>query len=406
MLSSILVCLTGAILAGPGPAGAGFETPPKQPPARAALDPAALVALVEQGRSSHSDALVVFHRGRLAGEWYFDKPRRKIEAMSVTKSIVSLIVGRLVSAGVIKSLDTPVASYFPEWNQGQKKDITIRHLLDQTSGLQNMPRANLEIYPSPDVVKLALAAELTHPPGAKWSYNNKAVNLIAGVIERAAGKKMDLLFREDLCKEMGITDTKWDRDTAGNPYCMAGLKIHAKDLAKFGVLVVNRGAWQGKRLIAAHWFADSLKPATPLRRNYGLLWWLIHDRTTYIVDDAKIDELRAAGVAAEFIERATTIKGKYATDVEYRAALERVFGADYMAPLREALAPHSIALSSKKYEDLVGFRAAGRLGQYIVIYPDVELVAVRMIEWSEAYDPATDRFESFPRRVRDLVRSH
>jgi len=86
--------------------------------------------------------------------------------------------------------------------------------------------------------------------------------------------------------------------------------------------------------------------------------------------------------------------------------LERVFGPDYMTPLREALAPHSIALSSKKYEDLVGFRAVGRLGQYIVIYPEVALVAVRMIAWSEAYNPATDRFEDFPRLVRDLVRSH
>ncbi len=405
-MSPFFVCLTAAILTCPGAAASGFETPRNQAAARAALDAAALVALVEQGRSSHSDALVVYHRGRLAGEWYFDKPRRKIEAMSVTKSIVNLIVGRLISTGVIKSLDTPVGSYFPEWNQGLKKDITLRHLLGQTSGLQNVPRADLEIYPSPDVVKLALAAELSHPPGCKWSYNNKAVNLIAGVIERAAGKKMDVLFREDLCKAMGITDTGWDRDPAGNPYCMAGLKIHAKDLAKFGVLVVNRGAWKGKRLIAEQWFADSLKPATPLRRNYGLLWWLIYDRTTFIVDDAKIDELRAAGVAAEFIGRATALKGEYVTDDEYIAALRRAFGADYMTPLREALAPHSIALSSKKYEDLVGYRAAGRLGQYIVIYPDVELVAVRMIEWSEAYNPATDRFEDFPRLVRNLVRSH
>lgn len=406
MLSFFVVCLTAAILTCPGAAAARSETPPDQTAARSALDPAALVALVEQGRSSHSDALVVFHRGRLAGEWYFDKPRRKIEAMSVTKSMVNLIVGRLISTGVIKSLDTPVASYFPEWNQGLKKDITLRHLLDQTSGLQNVPRADIEIYPSPDVIKLALAAGLSHPPGSKWNYNNKAVNLIAGVIERAAGKKMDVLFREDLCKAMGITDTAWDRDAAGNPYCMAGLKIHAKDLAKFGVVVVDRGAWKGKRLIAEQWFADSLKPATPLRRNYGLLWWLIYDRTTYIVDDAKIVELRAAGVTADFIERAMTIKGEYATDNEYIAALQRAFGADYITPLREALAPHSIALSSKEYEDLVGFRAAGRLGQYVVIYPDVELVAVRMIAWSEAYDSATDRFKDFPRLVRDLVRSH
>ena len=217
LLSSFFVCLTAAILTCPGAAASGFETPPNQAAARAALDAAALVALVEQGRSSHSNALVVYHRGRLAGEWYFDKPRRKIEAMSVTKSIVNLIVGRLISTGVIKSLDTPVADYFPEWNQGQKKDITLRHLLDQTSGLQNMPRADMEIHPSPDVVKLALAAELSALPGTKWSYNNKAVNLIAGVIQRAAGKKMDVLFREDLCKTMGITDTGWERDAAGNP---------------------------------------------------------------------------------------------------------------------------------------------------------------------------------------------
>lgn len=133
--------------------------------------------------------MVIVKDNQVIGEWYFGKPKTKIHIMSCTKSVVNLAVGRLIDAGKIRSLDQPVYEFYPEWQTGSKKLITIRSLLNHTSGLQNVPNATIEIkmllntYPRANVIKLALAAELSDAPGSRFSYNNKAVNLLAGIIQ-------------------------------------------------------------------------------------------------------------------------------------------------------------------------------------------------------------------------------
>ncbi len=105
--------------------------------------------------------------------WSFGNGEGPIEAMSATKSVVSLAIGRLIDDGKIKSLDQPVCDFYPEWKQGKKRQITVRHLLNHTSGLQNNPMAT-EIYDSPDFVQFALAADVSDDPGREASlYNNK-----------------------------------------------------------------------------------------------------------------------------------------------------------------------------------------------------------------------------------------
>ncbi len=105
--------------------------------------------------------------------------------MSCTKSIVGLSVACMLNDRLIDSLDVPVAQYYPEWRQGQKQLITLRHLVNMTTGIQNNPNASIEIHPSPDFVQLALTAELSSKPGEVWSYNNKSLNLMAGIIKRS-----------------------------------------------------------------------------------------------------------------------------------------------------------------------------------------------------------------------------
>jgi hypothetical protein len=159
--------------------------------AEAIIDTNHFGALVEAARKSHSEALVVWQDGKPLLEWYGDGKARKIEAMSVTKSVVSLAMGRLLTQTKITSLNQTVADFYPEWKQGHKAKITIRHLMNHTSGLQNFPITYQEIYPSPDFVQLALCAELENPPGTTFSYNNKALCLLAGVVKKACGKKLD-----------------------------------------------------------------------------------------------------------------------------------------------------------------------------------------------------------------------
>jgi len=371
--------------------------------ATARIDSAALQRLVRAAEAAHSDALVLWHDGRPVGAWYFGRPRRRIEAMSATKSIVGLAIGRLVATGALESIDDPVHRYFPEWKQGRKQRITIRHLLDHTSGLQDLRSTSPEVERAPDGVQLGLAAEISDEPGTRFFYSNKAVNLLAGIVQRVSGKRMDVFLREDLFAALGITDFDWTLDKAGNAYAYAGLQIQPEDMAKLGQLVLDRGEWKGRRLIAREWF-DEMDRATRLEPRAGLLWWRIPERRAWIIDDAQLRALTEAGVDTAFVRRAGTIRGRYESLQSYEAALRGEFGARYWEPIGAALGPARANLARSEYGRMVGYEANGYLGQYVVVYPAERLVAVRMIVASDRYRPETDSFEEFAALVRTVVR--
>ena len=141
------------------PARLQAEEPPAWPsPEAAGLDPAALRKLVERAKATSSDALVVVKDGRLVLDEDFGTFVGPIETMSATKSVVSLAVGLLLDEGRLKSVDQRVSDFYPEWKQGPKGQVTLRQLLDHTSGLENLPKIS-DDYAATDAVQLALTAE-------------------------------------------------------------------------------------------------------------------------------------------------------------------------------------------------------------------------------------------------------
>ncbi len=157
LLSSGLLTITGAAAT---PAGVSRTAQARD------VDRKALRRLDELARGTKSDAVLVYYRGKLAYEYYSGRPQ-PVFTMSCTKSIASLAVGQAIAEGKIKSIDQPVYD-FPGNEQGRKAAMTIRHLLTMTSGIQNNGTGQ-EVYAAPDMVKLAVAAELTTAPGANGS---------------------------------------------------------------------------------------------------------------------------------------------------------------------------------------------------------------------------------------------
>ena len=118
------------------------------------LNKAILDSIIRQSERTNSNALLIYQEGKPIYKNYFGNSVQLIEAMSASKSIVSIAIGLLIDKGLIKSIDEPVYTLYPEWKQGNKKNITIRHLLNHTSGLQNVPNAGIEIEVTPDVLSL------------------------------------------------------------------------------------------------------------------------------------------------------------------------------------------------------------------------------------------------------------
>jgi CubicO group peptidase (beta-lactamase class C family) len=285
-----------------------------------AVDSKALAALVAGAERSHSSALIVMHDGKLIGEWYFGGQSRKIEAMSVTKSIVNMAIGRLIDTGKIKSLDQPICDFYPEWRQGRKQAITVRHVLNHTSGLQADAHTQ-EIYQSPDFVQLALTAELVSEPGTHFFYNNKAVNLLAGIVRKASGQPLDEFLRNELFAPIGITDFTWSKDDAGNPQAMAGLQIHPRDLAKLGWVMADGGKWEKQQLLSPQWVRLSAQPGSGLSSESGLLWWRVSDRFGAIVEPSIVERVRAAGADQDLVEKVSRYVGT--TRIEMRFKRQR-----------------------------------------------------------------------------------
>lgn len=250
----VLLGIVGAALAGASPPARApdaaaerptlrpaDELPPWPSPAAAGVDPVALGRLIDDARASAAAGLVVVKDGRVVVEEYFGQQDAPINASSVTKSVASIAVVLLLDEGKLTSLDQPVSELYPEWRRGRERRITVRQLLNHTSGQQNVSTTDVELESSPDLMQLALAAELVAEPGRAWAYDNKAVNLLSGIVRKASGKSMDEHLRERLFAPLGIVDYAWPPDSAGNPPAMGGLQLRPRDLARIGEVMASGG---------------------------------------------------------------------------------------------------------------------------------------------------------------------
>ncbi|MGA2257532.1 MAG: serine hydrolase [Thermoguttaceae bacterium] len=401
---------------------------PRAAAADLGIDPAALEKLRKRAEEAVSDAVVIVKDGRLVADWDFGRERGPIEAMSATKSIVNLAIGRLIDSGKIESLDQPVSDFYPEWKQGRKKLITVRHLLNHTSGLQNLPITTLEIYPSPDFVQLALAAELSDDPGSKFAYNNKALNLLAGVVQRASGTRMDRYIGKEIFEPLGINDFDWTLDKAGNPHGMSGLQIRALDLAKIGQMMLDEGSWKGKQILSKDWVRKSVEPSQSLYPIYGLLWWLDRGPARFSVDDAFIKFYKDRGITAASVAKLEALRNEPVELAAFYDALRPIVRADevFNAKLELAYATPGIprpilradnVFNAKPMELLEepppmkpivegpvrSYEARGYLGQFLVVIPRDRLVAVRQRRGPDSQRFSKRTFSEFSEMVASLV---
>lgn len=213
---------------------------------------------------------------------------------SITKSIVSALVGIAVDARAIRSLDEPVVEWFPEYpelNTADRRRVTLSHVLSMTAGLQwdeevpyNNPR-NDEIRMTRDSqpLRYALSPAVVAVPGTGFTYNGGLTHVMAAVIERATKSPIEEYARTKLFAPLGITEFEWLGDLASMPSAASGLRLRPRDLAKFGSLYLHAGKWNGHQVLPAVWVAESTRRhvrfpprAGPDARGdfgYGYFWW-------------------------------------------------------------------------------------------------------------------------------------
>jgi CubicO group peptidase (beta-lactamase class C family) len=364
-----------------------------------------LTRLVATAKSSRSDTLLIVRNGKVLAEYHSSgSPPEPIELMSVTKGFVALAVGLLLREGKIESLDAPVHTFFPEWKQGRKQLVTLRMLMSHTSGLQNVANAGLEIYPARDTLQLALAAELDADPGTKLSYNNKAVNLLAGIVAKAAGVPIDAYLQQSLFEPMAIKPGKWATDAAGNRNGMAGLPLLASDLAKIGQLVLDEGRWQQRQLLPESFVQEMLAPQ-PLGEEFGLLWLRPSAWYQMHVSAESLTKLRGASASDAVVSALETMRDRrFGSIPAFFEAAGRALGGDGRQLLAREVSDRGLKLFDvfNLNPGPVLHVLEGYLGQYLVIAPGANVIAVRQIKYRDDWQESDGNLQ-FVEQVGELA---
>lgn len=238
------------------------------------LDGSVLDELIRAAAKDDTDALVVVKDGKVVAERTFGRPAGEIHLMSVTKAITALALVREIEDGRIRSLDEPVSAFLPGWDEGDRAQVTLRHLVSHTSGIRHGKTAK-ELNEARDKVAYVTSLPVDHAPGTRHEYNNEAVALLGGIVRRSVGWPLDQVVKERILEPCGVSHFSWDRDEAGNALAYANLAMTARDLARVGVMLANEGKGLGAgRALAPASVKRLAAPTTSLRKDQALLWML------------------------------------------------------------------------------------------------------------------------------------
>ena len=239
-------------------------------------------------------AALVIQNKKILYEEYWDgySDSSYSNSFSAGKAIVSLLVGIALDEGKIKSLDQIVGEYIPSYNDGLEKQLSIRHLLTMSSGLDwqetySTPFSpTAQAYYGSDINSLMNDMKIIKEPGKEFEYLSGNTQLLAMVLEAATGQRISHYASDKIWKRIGARDDAlWNLDREDGmekAYCCFNTNV--RDYARFGQLILNKGMWNGERIISEEYILEATSPKNYLTDIdtgepvdfYGFQWWIVN----------------------------------------------------------------------------------------------------------------------------------
>ncbi|MFJ7979684.1 serine hydrolase domain-containing protein [Lysinibacillus xylanilyticus] len=243
------------------------------------------------------NGIVIIRNGNLAYEKYFNgkSPDDCHHIASVTKSVLSALIGIAIDKGYIKSIEEKVLDFFTKYISDankQKQQITIRHLLTMTVPypFEDWHEPLDILCQQQDWIKYTLDIIGENGELGAFKYSTAGAHLLSAILTESTGKSARAFANEHLFTPLGmkeIPDYKmntygfddlfgknvkgWVHDPNGHSTGGWGLTLSTRDMARFGYLYLNNGVWDHKRVLSETWIRDSTEMNS---NNYGYLWWL------------------------------------------------------------------------------------------------------------------------------------
>ena len=238
-------------------------------------------------------SILIVRNGYLVTEGYFYPYRKEYRHIlnSATKSITSALVVLALENGFIKSIDQKVVDIFPGMEiknlDDRKKNMTIRHLLTMTAGLEwsetgayGAPYdSNTQMWAGENQLQYLLDKPMKEEPGKSFYYNSGASHALSAIVQKTTGRASLEYATERIFKPLGISGISWGTDKQGINSGSSRIFMKPEDLAKYGLLYLNKGKWEDKQLIPEKWVEESTRKQidTPNglagRHGYGYQWW-------------------------------------------------------------------------------------------------------------------------------------
>jgi CubicO group peptidase (beta-lactamase class C family) len=262
-----------------------------------------LAAGIESGLLRDLHVVVASRAGQIVLERYDDGPDENWgspigqvsfapdtlhDLRSVTKSIVGVLYGIALDRGLVPVPEAALLAEFPEYpdlaKDAKRSRLTIEHALTMTLGMEwdeSLPYtdpANSEIAmeQAADRYRFILERPIVTEPGKRWIYSGGSVALIGALIERGTGKTLPEFAKEALFAPLGITEFEWSAGNDGIASAASGLRLAGRGLLRIGNLLLQKGEWDGQRVVSQAWIEQSWKPAIPTGDglHYGRLWFI------------------------------------------------------------------------------------------------------------------------------------
>jgi CubicO group peptidase (beta-lactamase class C family) len=236
-------------------------------------------------------ALLIVHRGRLVYERY-DHGANAFYlqySWSMAKSVTQALTGILVARG---DLDLFAPAPVPEWANDDRRHITLDQLLRMSSGLQfNEDYVDgqvsdvipmLQFEGRHDTGAFAAAKPLVHAPGSVWSYSSGTTNIVCRILKETIGGGASGMLRfmnDHLFEPIGVRSATPKFDTSGTFIGSSFLLASPQDFARFGLLYLRGGNWNGRQIVPAEWVDYARSPTyRDAEQCYGAHWWMRPDR--------------------------------------------------------------------------------------------------------------------------------
>ena len=230
-----------------------------------------------------TQGVALFKNGRLIKERYAEGYSEDAVATSwsMAKSFYAALVGISIEKGEIGHLDEKLSLYL-DYFKDDRRDITIRQLLNMTSGLEMPSHEHEKMFFNKDHLAYAKRVKYEKAPDQFFEYNNVNSMLLADLLFQATGIPADTLLRERIFNKIGLNNVTLWQDTAGNALTYCCVDTTVKQYARFGLLFARGGQWQGQQVIPKAYVDETFQqywsdiPSNDLNhpRGYSLHWWV------------------------------------------------------------------------------------------------------------------------------------